>query len=166
MNDTNRHPDLTELDAVRTGEASLEETAHVSACEACRSVLEDLRALSVRLQSPVTGIGVPPEVDRAILAAAASTRIARTALWRRYAAAAALLVAAGGGLWVAQYLSANPADIDGDGVADIVDAYRVALGIRSGNVRPEWDVDGNGAVDPKDVDAIAYEGVSLSGRRE
>ena len=55
-------------------------------------------------------------------------------------------------------------DVNRDGVVNIVDAYELARRVESGGVaQTQWDLDGNGAVDRKDADAIAVEVVSLGG---
>jgi hypothetical protein len=93
------------------------------------------------------------------------TRPRRIFRIKALAAAAALLLAAAG-LWLA-FL--GPRGLDRlPGRVDIVDAYALALRIRSGAAVPlTWDLNQDGAVDAWDVEAIARESVSLSkgGRR-
>jgi len=53
-------------------------------------------------------------------------------------------------------------DVDGSGEVDILDAFMVAREIESDAApRPEWDMNGDGAVDGADVDEIALAAVSL-----
>ncbi len=53
-------------------------------------------------------------------------------------------------------------DIDGNGKVDILDAFAVARGIRSGQPLPKaWDVNGDGVVDQRDVDWLAARAVQV-----
>lgn len=166
-----RHLDLLEMDAVRAGDAGAEERAHALACGSCRDAVERMRLLAGRLGLPK--LDVPPDVDRAVLA---MRRPRPRIIWTPFAAAAAVLLALG----IASYLiprdrtapetgtaEVAPADIDRNGVVDIVDAYVLALKIRDAEpLDPSWNVDGIGGVDEKDVEMIARQSVSLSGRRK
>jgi hypothetical protein len=155
-----RHPDAVELDAVIAGDAPAEDVAHAGTCSECSAALEELRALRrnvrIALHQPVL---VPADVDRRVLAIARPRR----RLWPIAAAAAAGILV---GLWLAlpqtptgsSYPAAAPRTVD------IVDAYTLALSIRDGRADPARDVNGDGVVDMKDVDALAREAVSI-GRR-
>ncbi|MBI4602681.1 MAG: hypothetical protein HY721_12055 [Planctomycetes bacterium] len=178
------HLDVLALDALRSGRGSAEERAHAEACGECRETLEDLAALAAALRSePGPAVPVPPEVDEAILALGARELRRRTvparAAWglgprRRWAAAAAALVLAAGlwGLLVRHEAPEDLAsagvrarDLDRNGRIDIVDAYSLALRLRSGGPQDSrLDLNADGRVDALDVDAIARESVSL-GRR-
>ena len=49
-----------------------------------------------------------------------------------------------------------------DRVVDIVDARDLALHLREGNhLEDRWDVNRDGAIDVRDVDAAAYEAVRI-----
>ena len=113
MADLNSHPDLAELESVRTGEASPATARHVDECSACRAVYHDIKALAgeVAHADPVPAIAIPEAVDRRMLilarTRAAEVRIAidRAERRRRFitplraiagaAVAAAVVVAAG-----------------------------------------------------------------------
>ena len=74
------------------------------------------------------------------------------------AAAAALLV--GAVAWFALRPSI-PGDVDRSGRVDIVDAYALAVRIRSGQLDAAYDLNGDGKVDDQDVDEIARRSVAL-----
>ncbi|MDB5294750.1 MAG: hypothetical protein JWO31_733, partial [Phycisphaerales bacterium] len=59
---------------------------------------------------------------------------------------------------------AGPADVDGNGVIDVLDARVVAPGVKAGRQDPAWDVTGDGVVDRRDVDVIAATAVRVGGR--
>jgi len=154
------HPDLLELDALRAGEAPAEVKDHVSACTACRSVVDDLRLLSARLQESVSDpLRIPPEIDRAILARTRPRRL-RVA---PFAAAAAVLLASA--LFLTLPAGRNPADLDLSGQVDILDAYLLARILKEGKApTSSWDQTGDGSVDHGDVAVIARASVSLHRR--
>lgn len=166
MHDKNNHPDLAELEALRTGEASAATEAHVRDCAECRAAIEELCALGARLAAAgqVRAGAVPAEADRAVLAAIAgqAARIRsgrrRWLSWAGAAAAAALLAA---GLWaLARPASDRPRLGAG---ADIVDAYLMDRALRSGRPAPkDWDLNRDGRVDRLDVDALARKAVRVS----
>ncbi|MHC4061462.1 MAG: dockerin type I domain-containing protein, partial [Planctomycetota bacterium] len=58
--------------------------------------------------------------------------------------------------------AAGEIDIDGSGRVDILDAFKLARYIRSTD-RPEmkWDINGDGLVNRKDVDVLAFAAVRL-----
>jgi len=105
MTETNRprgiegHLDLLRLDAVRAGEGSAEELAHVEACQACRRELEWLMRLCDDVRNLEPGATeIPEAVDAALLAefrrAAAERRVVRFPSWRWAAPAVGLALAA------------------------------------------------------------------------
>ena len=115
---------------------------------------------------------VPPGVDEAVLVQARKhlktvarrqRRIVTLAPWMA-AAASFLLVA-----WLAQMLirswtAAPPLiareDIDRDGQVDILDAFALARQIEYGGAR-NLDVNGDGVMDRRDIDAVASKAVRL-----
>ena len=162
------HLDLLALDSVRFGEATPAEAAHVQACAACQAALEDVKGVARQVQGLYRKVGtVPPGRDRAILELARRElhrvkvrKLARPRLWWS-AAAAALLVSAGVALWLPP--GRDPRDIDRSGGVDIVDAYTLALRVRSGEpLDLRWDLNHDGVVDRKDAEVVAKESVSLA----
>ncbi|MHC5053404.1 MAG: hypothetical protein ACYTKD_01660 [Planctomycetota bacterium] len=111
------HPDLAELDAFRTGEASPETARHVEQCLACRAVFSDIQALAGEIAKAdaepddAPEMDIPEAVDRRMLmlartrAAEVRAGIDRAKRRRRFltplrvasgaVAAAAVVVAAG-----------------------------------------------------------------------
>ena len=60
-------------------------------------------------------------------------------------------------------MEAVRADIDGNGRVNILDAFALARHIESaGPVSQTWDINGDGRVDRKDVDMVAFASVRLS----
>ena len=58
--------------------------------------------------------------------------------------------------------SAGPEDIDGSGRVDILDAFALAKQIKSGRqLDSRWDINSDGGIDDRDVDAVALAAVSL-----
>lgn len=59
---------------------------------------------------------------------------------------------------------AKQEDIDGNGRVDILDAFVLAkqIGVQS-TLNATWDINGDGVVDRKDVDAIAQTAVRING---
>jgi hypothetical protein len=54
-------------------------------------------------------------------------------------------------------------DIDGSGRVDILDAFALARQIENkGEKNPAWDINGDGAINQKDVDSVALAAVRLS----
>jgi len=123
---------------------------------------------------------VPPEVDRAILSAARrELRRRRTrVLVFRWSTAA---VAAAASIFIVVSLFRTPApapaagshgqpalareDLDRNGRVDILDAFALARRVEtSPKPEKEYDMNGDGAVDRRDVDAIALAAVSLEGK--
>ena len=149
------HPDLLALDAIRAGEGTPEARAHAEQCAECRATLDSFRGLAARLApAPVE---VPADVKRKLMALTRPKRSARS-----LAMAAALLVAVGGlwfGLWPGPAL---PGDVDRSGRVDIVDAYALAVRLKSGvKVDAAFDVNHDGKVDEADVEEIARRSVAI-----
>ena len=129
-------------------------------------------------------IEVPQDIDDRMSAAIAeqwAPTTSRPIRWRRATAysgvAAALLITA---IWMnlprrpapapqmVEARRAAPADIDGDGNVNILDAYQLARSLGSGRLpgpgSPGWhDVNDDGAMNRLDVDAVAYRAVRLEG---
>jgi len=122
---------------------------------------------------------VPQQVDKAIVDRARHrlTRPRRLIIPLRWAAAtaAAAVIAISAILYqgraplnhqssIINYQSGRPgpADIDGNGRVDILDAFRLARHIESrGPADMKWDLNGDGLLDRKDVDAVAFAAVRL-----
>ena len=116
--------------------------------------------------------GVRPEVDRAVMDAAARHLHRRRGLrWLTYGgacAAAAMLVA--GVLLMDLNRQKHPHapialknDMNADGSVDILDAFKLARQIgATDEPDPAWDANGDGFVDQKDVDAVAFAAVQLN----
>lgn len=108
-------------------------------------------------------IRVPPAVDAAVLAniARQSARIRRMRVllrWGGGAAAAAAVLLVSVHLWT----SRPPAYHPGARVT-ILDAFTLARQLKAGEkIDPSWDVNHDGVVDQRDVDALASRAVSLS----
>ena len=126
-------------------------------------------------------VGVPPEVDRAVLdraykhfrripVASGRRRFHRVWFWRAAAAAAVVILAFSLDLTErAEQPADRPAlaeaaaiDIDQNGRVDILDAFKLAKQIElAGPSEKNWDIDGNGLVDRHDVDMVAFAAVRL-----
>jgi len=117
---------------------------------------------------------VPPEVDRAIMECASQHFSRRQTIHRifRFSAAAAAVIVIS---LLTLELTISPrskslrsdvaavkTDIDRNGTADILDAFELARHIES-TTHPDikWDINGDGMVNHKDVDYIAFAAVSL-----
>jgi hypothetical protein len=132
--------------------------------------VRDLRTL-YRAEVPV-----PQEVDGQVLGAArhrvASVRRRLVVIrWAAVASAAAAVLVAAILLHPGPRPSASRGavvareDVDRDGEVTILDAFALARGLES-SARPpaEWDVNGDGVADRKDVDLVAMAAVRLEGR--
>lgn len=120
--------------------------------------------------------GVPGRVDRAVAGAARNhlARPTRKLWWLKWTvpATAAAAIALACVLWPGQNpkprpvadmaVVALPGDIDRNGKVDILDAFKLARHVES--VTPmdqKLDINGDGAVDKLDVDAVAFAAVRL-----
>jgi len=148
------HLDLLALDAVRAGDATPDQRAHAEQCAECRASVDRFRGLAATL-TPAT-VDVPPFVDARIRAIARPTRR------RWFAAAAALLIGLGATWFALERRPVAPGDVDRSGRVDIVDAYALAVRLRSGQqLEPLYDLNGDGKVDERDVDEIARRSVAI-----
>lgn len=139
-------------------------------------VPEKLRGAIVRLYEPPPA--VPAELDSVVLREARSSYARRRNRWiaARWAGAGLAAAAALGlalHVFVARHGIVPPpsptrqvarlGDIDANGRVDILDAYVVARAIaRHQPLDPAWDVNGDGAIDQKDVDLIAHMAVRIT----
>jgi hypothetical protein len=89
--DAGDHPDLAELDALRTGEAGAEVRSHVEGCERCRRVAEELGELAGEIGAAlrVPQIDVPTDVDGRLRAMARARAAAVRSVTRSVATSAA-----------------------------------------------------------------------------
>ena len=133
------HLDLLGLAAVRAGDADPGQAAHALACTECRAEIDKLRVLATAL-APVK-VAVPASLRDRVLR--------RRRPWLGMAAAAGLLIAVLATLLIPRH----------ERKPDIVDAYLLALQIRDGK---GTDVNGDGAVDQRDVDYLAQRAVSVN----
>ena len=126
-------------------------------------------------------VGVPSEVDRAVLdraykhfrkipAASGRRKFDRAWFWRAAAAAAVVILAFSLDLTKrvertgqrSVTAKAQAVDIDQNGRVDILDAFKLARQIESaGPTERNWDVNGDGLVDRHDVDMVALAAVRL-----
>ena len=147
------HLDVLGLDAVRAGDATAEQRAHVEACPECRFGVDGLSAIGRRLAPP--RVDVPAFVRARVLS---SVRPRRRLL--PLAAAAALFFALAS-LWL---LPSTPGDLDRNGHLDIVDALVLASRLKAGEaVERRHDLNGDGRIDARDVDALAARVVAVGG---
>jgi len=124
-------------------------------------------ALASALRALERGGTTSARTDRRVLAAARE-RIGIPAqparpLPRRLvplAAAAAVLV---GVVWLARGPrgGSSALDLDGSGRVDVLDGFLLARSVRDGVVEPEYDVNGDGVVDRRDVELVLAEAVRL-----
>ena len=117
---------------------------------------------------------IPPQVDDAVLAQArehlGSFARSRILHFRRWLAAAALVALAAvlGSLWLFSRRLPEVAreDINRDGRVDVLDAFALARRLQQGVATDRlFDLNGDGVVDQKDIDAITTRVVKLDGRR-
>ena len=158
------HPDDLELELVRTGEAGAETCAHVLQCIECTDRLESEQKFAGALKDAFGArIEVPEMVDARVLKAGqrASFRV-RRGRWRWVAAAAIFLIATSVP-WMLRDSAVAPADINEDGVVDIIDAFVLARRIEAGrSLDSTWDFDGSGQVNRSDAEFIALSLVQQS----
>ena len=130
-------------------------------------------ALGRRIKGLYPVPGVPSEMERAILAmprlhlaTQRRKRMLRWTLWGSTGAVAAAVLAAA---WIGmgtRHSASGPLAMGRpapalDRSVDIRDAYYLARELKAGVHDPAWDVNHDGVVDQKDVDALAKEAVSL-----
>ena len=126
-----------------------------------RKLVEDVRALYG------TRVAVPAHVDDAVLRMAQRRfarrrRLARALRWGVAGVAAAAVLLA-----LIFWPGLRPADairedIDRNGRVDVLDAFTLARSIEAPDgVKKEWDLNGDGVVDRRDVDTVALAAVSL-----
>lgn len=185
------HLDPLALELLRTGEASSADMAHYQTCETCKQAAERWKRL-VRGGAEQPTLIVPLEMEEGLLALARQTArrvaakkrrkvsffptpaIRRASRWIAVAAAACLLIIFG---WWQIRQSSQPvsspsvvagrlsADLDGNGTVNILDAFFLARQLgQQVQARPEWDMNGDGAVDKADVQEIARQAVALKGK--
>lgn len=125
-------------------------------------------------------LGVPPEVDRAVmdrahkhfapLQSGKGGRLRVHWAWRIAAAAAVIILAfsldltkhTGPATDRFSLSKAQATDIDRNGRVDILDAFKLARHIETaGPAETEWDINGDGLIDRGDVDVVAFAAVSL-----
>ena len=144
--------------------------------QAFANLAEDLKGLFE------SGSSVPGEVDRAVLDMARRrlTRRPRRRLWPRWAAGAAAAVIFFAVLLQTDFSPVSdrasksvaplsdvaaaslPRDIDLNGRVDILDAFKLARHVESAKaVEAKWDFNGDGLVNSKDVENIAFVAVRL-----
>ena len=109
---------------------------------------------------------VPPEVDRAVMDQANRhfvprhrRLLSRVHLWRIAAAAAVIIFAFSLNLTTQK---PEAVDIDRNGRVDILDAFKLARHVESADyTEKRWDINGDGLVNRKDVDEVAFAAVRL-----
>ena len=164
----------------------MDETTHSpkpdSLPDAPRRLREDLAVLYD------AEVPVPEALDRVILEAAHRRLerrrpvVVRLAPWARVAAVAAAAAAVLLAVWVIRPAAQRPAeppetpiaarrsdsgpereDVDGNGRVDILDAFALARRVEAGAPpATQWDLNADGTVDRRDVDAVALAAVSLN----
>lgn len=172
MTEPSQHLSLDEIDAVRSGEGTDADAAHVASCSECQAVVADLHAIALELRRSQAAIEIPAAVNHRILwlarkQAATIKRGARSRLTpTRWAVAATLLLAIGAaGLWrwvAPQPVEVTSNDFDGNGRVDILDAFALARALKDQTARGDrWDLDHDGRIDDRDVELIARAAVAL-----
>jgi hypothetical protein len=125
-------------------------------------------------------VGVPPEVDRAVMNRAYKhfadmqsgkpRRLRIHWCWRIAAAAAVIILAFSLDLTKqtkptmdrASLSKTQDVDIDRNGRVDILDAFKLARHIETnGPAEKAWDINGDGLIDHIDVDMVAHAAVRL-----
>jgi hypothetical protein len=117
---------------------------------------------------------IPRRVDDAILAAAREhlagrARSRRMVHFPRWLAAAAVVVLAAvlSSLWFSnrRLPEVTREDINRDGRVDVLDAFTLARRLQQGAATARsFDINGDGVVDQRDIDAITTRAVKLDGR--
>jgi anti-sigma factor RsiW len=160
MEPTGQHPSDVELELARTGEADEDVCSHIRACPACSGRAAMLDELSAALRQGSPAVQIPELVEARILRHGRRTASrrprARRLRWAAAAAAAVLLVASTWILRSPRDGGTLSADLNGDGVLDILDAYTLAMRVEAGGaVEATWDIDKNGQIDRRDADFLA-----------
>ena len=111
---------------------------------------------------------VPEAIDRAVFAAARARagQIAASRARRRMITR----IAAVSSIGAASMAAADPRDVNGDGVVDILDAFAVARAVEVGSAEERkvraaaqaWDFNQDGVIDRRDADAVAVSVVRLT----
>jgi hypothetical protein len=84
--------------------------------------------------------------------------------WAAWGGVAVTMIAVGALVWLGGYprLAARPEDLTGDGVVDMLDAFALARELqRAPASHPQLDLNRDGAVDERDVQALAARAVLL-----
>jgi hypothetical protein len=117
---------------------------------------------------------IPPQVDDAILSVArkhlASAKSRRIVQFPRWLAAAAVVALAAVLASLLLSVRRSPVmareDINRDGRVDVLDAFALARRLQQGVTTDRlFDINGDGVVNQKDINAIATRAVKLDGRR-
>lgn len=169
MESAGQHPSDLDLELARTGEADDEVLSHIGSCPVCAQRVAVLSRVSEALRQESPSVEIPELVEARILRRArqAAGRRARTRRpqWAAVAAAVVLVIAI---VWVLRSPLRSPsppversshaltADLNGDGSADILDAYKLAMRVEAdGPFDASWDIDKNGRIDRRDADSLA-----------
>ncbi len=165
MESTVQHPSDLELELARTGEADDDVRSHITACPACSERAAMLYELSESLRQASPSVQIPELIDARILRQARRAAGRRPGIrrWRWAAGAAAAAVATAAVLllalpWIQRSRDGDAlsADLNGDGVTDILDAYTLARRVEAGGtVDAGWDIDANGRIDRRDAASLA-----------
>ena len=181
-NNQGPHPDLLQLELLRTDEAPTDVHEHVERCPRCQGVLAELNADADGLRLDDDRPAPAAATDQAVLEAinaraghiaAKRRRVLRTRITWAAAAVVALvlaLLAYDTGTDRTPAVQTNPEpvaqrqDVNADGAVDIVDAMLLARKIETGAATSrEWDFDNDGTVDTADVELLAQQSVALEG---
>jgi len=175
-----QHPDLAEIEALRTGESTDSTEAHVRSCSPCQRILDELSALSEDATANRPSIPTVPEsADLAVRNIIA--RRSNEIRWRRsharfvgrpaWAAAAAVVIVFLS-IWMMsphqrEFLSTSTSsalsgDVDRSGEVDIVDAYLMAVGLEAGvRIPRNWDLNDDGSIDRQDIVVVTESAVAV-----
>ena len=137
------------------------------ALEASQRFIQRLKSLHRR------EVTVPVDVDAAILNKAREhlqgldkgRRILPFPRWLA-AAAAVVLVATVAGVWFQKRpVPFAREDLDRNGRVDVLDAFWLARKVQQGAVSTEFDLNGDGVVNARDIDAVVIRAVKLEGKQ-
>jgi len=128
--------------------------------------------LLVGLRELEVPISVAPLRDNTVLTDAERVLARRRVFANRkmhVLVAAAVLALVGAGVWIATRPASTAgdskrlaADVDADGRVDIVDAMVLAADVRAGRRGAGADVNGDGVIDERDVEAVAHLAVRVN----